>query len=106
MIESLRKLAKVYGNELAIPGGEGEPPVTLLQMANGFADRLISLFTLDSQGRRPIFGDREQMQGDEHWRDCLLFHEYFDAESGMGLGANHQTGWTGLVASLIDEWRK
>jgi hypothetical protein len=75
-------------------------------MASGFADRLISLLTENEEGRRPIFGNREIMQKDPHWRKCLLFHEYFNAETGEGLGASHQTGWTGLVASLIDEWRR
>jgi hypothetical protein len=106
MIESLRKLAKVYGDELQVAGCEGEPAVTLTDMAGGFADRLISLFTRDANGRRPIFGQREILQRDPHWKNHLMFHEYFDAETGEGLGASHQTGWTGLVASLIDEWRK
>ena len=106
MIESLRKLAKVYGDELQVAGPEGEPAVTLTDMAGGFADRLISLFTRDANGRRPIFGQREILQRDPHWNDQLMFHEYFDEETGEGLGASHQTGWTGLVASLIDEWRK
>ena len=106
MIESLRKLAKVYGDDLKVSGPAGEEPVTLSVMARGFADRLISLFTENEQGRRPIFGNREIMQKDPHWRNYLLFHEYFNAETGEGLGASHQTGWTGLVASLIDEWRR
>ena len=106
MIESLRKLARAYGDDLKVPGKVGEDPVTLSAMASGFADRLISLFTRNEQGCRPIFGNRELMQNDPHWRNCLLFHEYFNAETGEGLGASHQTGWTGLVASLIDEWRR
>ena len=80
--------------------------MTLSEVAEGHANRLISLFTRDAEGRRAIYGQREKMQHDPHWRDCLLFHEYFNAETGEGLGANHQTGWTGLVASLIDEWRR
>ncbi|MGN6544728.1 MAG: MGH1-like glycoside hydrolase domain-containing protein, partial [Aureliella sp.] len=115
LIESLRKAAKVYGDSLQVPvhdaGAADQQPgetetVTLHEMAEGFANRLISLFTRDFSGRRPIFGDRPIMQEDPAWRDCLLFHEYFHAETGEGLGASHQTGWTGLVATLIDEWRR
>jgi hypothetical protein len=111
MIESLRKLAKVYGEELQVSGTPTEPSAgtnstTLMGMANGYADRMISMFTRDENGNRPMLGNREVMQTDPHWRDCLLFHEYFHADSGEGLGACHQTGWTGLVASLIDEWRR
>ena len=74
-------------------------------MARGFADRLIKLFTRDDEGRRPVHGWYGKFQNDPHWRDLLLFYEYFNGDTGMGLGASHQTGWSGLVASLIDEWR-
>jgi hypothetical protein len=67
---------------------------------------MIGMFTLDSRGRRRIWGDTEKFQTDPLWRDCLLFNEYFHGDTGAGLGANHQTGWTGLVANLIDEWRR
>jgi hypothetical protein len=107
MIESLRKLSKAYGDSLTIPNPDNsEEKLTLRDVAQGFADRLIALFTRGADGRRPIFGQREKLQHDPHWRDHLLFHEYFHAETGEGLGASHQTGWTGLIASLIDEWRK
>jgi hypothetical protein len=75
-------------------------------MARGFAERLISLFTRGPEGRRPAHGRYEKFQRDPYWRDLLLFYEYFHGDTGMGLGASHQTGWTGLVASLIDEWRR
>jgi len=107
MIEALRKLGKAYGPRFSIESPvEGEPPVTLKEMARGFADRLISTFTRDAEGRRPAHGRYEKFQSDPHWRDLLLFYEYFHGDTGAGLGASHQTGWTGLVASLIDEWRK
>ncbi len=110
LIESLRKAAKVYGDSLRVPVRDpacGEPEtVNLNEIAEGFANRMISMFTRDANGRRAIFGDRQVMQEDPAWRDCLLFHEYFHAETGEGLGACHQTGWTGLIASLIDEWRR
>jgi hypothetical protein len=107
MIESLRKLGKAYGPLMEInnPVPE-EPPITLDEMARGFADRLISIFTRDESGARPVYGRLEKFQNDPHWRDLILFYEYFHGDTGFGLGASHQTGWTGLVASLIDEWRK
>ena len=107
MIESLRKLRKAYGGAFAIPSPvDSEGIVTPDDIARGFANRLISLFTRDASGRRPIYGDNRLLQDDPHWRDYLLFHEYFHGDDGRGLGASHQTGWTGLVANLIDEWRR
>nr|MBA2705172.1 glucosidase [Blastocatellia bacterium] len=107
MIESLRKLGKAYGPLMEInnPVAE-EPPITFDKMAQGFADRLISIFTRAADGRRAVYGENEKFQNDPYWRDLILFYEYFHGDTGSGLGASHQTGWTGLVASLIDEWRK
>jgi hypothetical protein len=107
MIESLRKLRKAYGDEFTISdptGGEGM--VTLDDMAKGFANGLIRLFTRNEAGDRPIHGGIRKFRDDPHWRDYILFYEYFHGDTGKGLGASHQTGWTGLVASLIDEWRR
>ncbi|MBC7932103.1 MAG: glucosidase, partial [Rubrivivax sp.] len=107
MIESLRKLGKAYGPKVTIESSvEGEPPVTLEEMARGFADRLINIFTRDGDGRRAAHGWYDKFQNDPHWRDLVLFYEYFHGDTGMGIGASHQTGWSGLVASLIDEWRR
>ena len=107
MIESLRKLGKAYGPLMEInnPVAE-EPPITFDKMAQGFADRLISIFTRNADGRRAVYGENDKFQNDPYWRDLILFYEYFHGDTGSGLGASHQTGWTGLVASLIDEWRK
>src|SRR5690606_18469040 len=106
LIESLRKLGKAYGDTLTVPAdGDAGPMVTLTQVAEDQANRLISLFTRDATGRRPVHGARRKFQEDPHWRDLILFHEYFHAETGEGLGASRQAGWTALVASLIDEWR-
>jgi hypothetical protein len=75
-------------------------------VAEDLANRMIRIFTRDTNGRRPVYGSIRKFQEDPHWRDLILFHEYFDGDTGAGLGASHQTGWTGLVASLIDEWRR
>ena len=108
MIESLRKLGTAYG-----PHADGArrratdgPPRTLWQVAEDLANRMIRIFTRDATGRRPVYGGPRKFQEDPHWRDLILFHEYFHGDTGEGLGASHQTGWTGLVASLIDEWRR
>jgi len=107
MIESLRKLGKAYGPLMEITSPVGaEPAATFDDMARGFADRLISIFVADERGRRPVHGSIDKFQDDPHWRDLILFYEYFHGDTGVGLGASHQTGWTGLVASLIDEWRQ
>jgi hypothetical protein len=107
MIEALRKLGQAYGGSFRMEGAvAGEPPVTPGDMARGFADRLIALFTRDETGHRPAHGDRPKFQEDPHWRDLILFYEYFHGDTGAGLGASHQSGWTGLVATLIDEWRR
>jgi hypothetical protein len=70
-------------------------------VAEELSRRLTRLFLRDGAGRRPIFGASEKLQRDPHFRDHLLFHEYFDGDDGTGLGASHQTGWTGLVAKLL-----
>jgi hypothetical protein len=107
LIESLRKLGKAYGPAFAVPtpANQGQPR-TFRELAGQICDRLIRIFTRDASGRRPVFGGSKKFQEDPHWRDCLLFYEYFHGDNGAGLGASHQTGWTALVASLIDEWRK
>ena len=76
------------------------------EVALELESRLSGLFLADQAGRRPCHGDEARYASDPHWKDLVLFHEYFDGETGLGLGASHQTGWTGLVASLIDEWRR
>lgn len=107
MIESLRKLGKAYGTKLQVPAdGKDGPLRSFGELGEDMANRLIRLFTRDDGGRRPIYGASRKFQDDPHWRDLILFHEYFNGDTGQGLGASHQTGWTGLVASLIDEWRR
>jgi hypothetical protein len=70
-------------------------------VADEISRRLVRLFLRDDSGRRPVFGDYRLLQEDPAWRDLILFHEYFHGDTGAGLGASHQTGWTGLVADLI-----
>jgi hypothetical protein len=105
MIESLRKLRTAYGDDFVVEVSD-EGTVTFDTMMRGFADALIRIFTRNADGRRPVYGNLRKFQEDPHWRDYLLFYEYFHGDSGAGLGASHQTGWTALVASLIDEWRR
>jgi hypothetical protein len=105
LIESLRTLSVGYGSSFHVHAAD-EAPVTLGEMARGLATGLVSLFLRDDSGKRPIYDDQRMFQEDPNWRDCLLFYEYFHGDTGQGLGASHQTGWTGLVATLIDEWRK
>jgi hypothetical protein len=107
LIEALLKFGAAHGPEFAVKSpASGGAPIRPAQMAREIADRMIGLFTRGADGRRRIYGDTATFQDDPHWRDLLLFHEYFHADNGTGLGASHQTGWTGLVANLIDEWRR
>jgi hypothetical protein len=107
LIESLRKLATAYGPEGTVaPRGPIGKPVTFGETAQSLAERLIRIFTRDkATGRRAVYGEERKFQDDPHWKDLILFYEYFHGDTGAGLGASHQTGWTALVASLIDEWR-
>ena len=76
--------------------------MNLFEVAREIADRLTRIFLRDRNGRRPVFGGAEKFQSDPYWRDHLLFYEYFHGDNGAGIGASHQTGWTGLVAPLIE----
>jgi hypothetical protein len=107
LIESLRKLGKAYGPQFSVklPGDDGQE-MTLTGIAEEIANRMIRIFTRGEDGRRPVYGGTKKFQDDPHWRDYVLFYEYFHGDNGAGVGASHQTGWTGLVASLIDEWRR
>jgi hypothetical protein len=91
-----------YGDDFTVecPTGSGHQ-MTLFEVAREISDRLISIFRRDEAGRRPVYGGMAAFQDDPHWRDLLLFHEYFHGDNGAGIGASHQTGWTGAVARLI-----
>jgi hypothetical protein len=106
-IRSLLKFSRALRPDFAVttPGSNGQP-ITPFAMAAEIADRMIGLFRQNEQGHRPCFGPYRKFQDDPRWNDCLLFNEYYHGDSGQGLGASHQTGWTGIVANLIDEWRR
>jgi hypothetical protein len=106
LIESLGRFDLAHRSAMKVDAPGSKTPMTPGHMARDIADRMIGLFTRDATGRRKIHGGAERVQHDPHWRDLLLFNEYFDGDTGAGLGASHQTGSTGLVASLIDEWRR
>jgi hypothetical protein len=102
IIEGLRRFAEFFGDDLRVeyPTGSGERR-TLSYVADDLSRRLVALFLLDKDGRRPIHGGTELFQRDARWRDLITYYEYFPGDTGAGLGASHQTGWTGLVVDLI-----
>ncbi|GAB4187103.1 MAG: glucosidase [Thermoflexibacter sp.] len=103
IIESLHKFHEYYGDmqKFEYPTGSGKM-FTLKEIAQMLTDRLIKIFVRDEQGKRVVFGEYEKMKKDPHFKDNILFYEYFNGDTGKGLGASHQTGWTGLIASLIE----
>jgi hypothetical protein len=106
MIQSLDRYAAYFGDGVTVelPTGSGHQ-ATLREVADDLSRRLISIFLKDEDGTRPVFGGYTKLQQDPAWRDQLWFHEYFHGDTGAGLGASHQTGWTGLVLDLIAERR-
>ncbi len=102
IIRALLNFYMYYGDNFKIecPTGSGKL-MNLFEVSKEIADRLTGIFTRDEQGRRPVYGGTEKFQTDPNWRDYILFYEYFHGDNGAGLGASHQTGWTGLVAKLI-----
>jgi hypothetical protein len=102
LIRALLNFYAYYGDTFTIecPTGSGKM-MNLFEVAKEIADRLTRIFLRDGSGRRPVYGGTEKFQTDPHWRDLILFYEYFHGDNGAGLGASHQTGWTGVVAKLI-----
>ena len=102
IIRALLNFYLYYGDNFKIecPTGSGNM-MNLFEVSKEITDRLTRLFTRDENGRRPVFGGLEKFQTDPHWRDNILFYEYFHGDNGAGLGASHQTGWTGVIAKLI-----
>jgi hypothetical protein len=104
LVESLQKFHHYLGDDFKVecPTGSGRM-MNLWEVAAELSRRLSRIFLRDESGRRPVFGGVEKFQTDPHWRDLVLFHEYFNGDDGAGVGASHQTGWTGLVAKLLQQ---
>ena len=106
LIRALLGFYVFYGDSFKVecPTGSGRE-MNLFEVAREIANRLISIFLQDGSGRRPVYGGLEKFQTDPHWRDHILFYEYFHGDNGAGIGASHQTGWSGGVATLIELFR-
>jgi hypothetical protein len=104
LIESLQQFHHYYGDDFTVecPTGSGQY-LTLKEIADELSRRLIAIFARDDDGRRAVFGEQGYFQSVEHWRDYVPFYEYFHGDTGAGVGASHQTGWTGVIAKLIQQ---
>jgi len=102
IVRALIQYYLYYGDDFTVecPTGSGRR-MNLYQVAGEITRRLSNMFLRDKDGRRPVYGGTEKFQNDPHWRDCLLFYEYFHGDNGAGLGASHQTGWTGVIARMM-----
>nr|AIH14812.1 hypothetical protein [Westiella intricata UH HT-29-1] len=105
LIESLQKFHYYLGDDFQVecPTGSGQM-MNLWEVASELSQRLTRIFLKDSSGKRPVYGGMQKFQNDPHWQDLILFNEYFHGDNGAGIGASHQTGWTGLVAKLIQQY--
>jgi hypothetical protein len=103
LIRALLNLYQFYGDDFKVecPTGSGKY-MNLFEVAKEISRRLSSIFLRDSNGKRPVYGGTKKFQEDPHWKDCILFYEYFHGDNGAGLGASHQTGWTGTIARVMD----
>lgn len=102
LVQSINTYSRFLGDTMTVPDPTGSESATAMSgVADDLADRLTRLFLRDADGRRPVIGDNDYMQHDPHWRDLVPFYEYFDGDTGKGLGASHQTGWTAMVALLL-----
>jgi hypothetical protein len=103
IVRALMNLYDFFGDDFKVqcPTGSG-PHMTLFEVAQEIVNRLTGTFLRGADGRRPVYGGTGKFQDDPHWRDLILFYEYFHGDNGAGLGASHQTGWTGLVAPFLD----
>jgi hypothetical protein len=102
IIRALLQYYAFYGDAFTVecPTGSGQQ-MTLYEVAGELERRLAAIFLRDEAGRRPVYGDTERFQQDPNWRDLVLFYEYFHGDNGAGIGASHQTGWTGIVARAM-----
>jgi hypothetical protein len=103
LIRALLSFYLYYGDNFKVecPTGSGDQ-MNLFEVAREIARRLTSIFLRDNSGRRPVYGGTEKFQSDPHWKDQILFYEYFQGDNGAGLGASHQTGWTSIVSKMIE----
>jgi hypothetical protein len=103
LLRALLNLYQFYGDDFKVecPTGSGKH-MTLYEVAQELARRLSSIFLRDASGKRPVYGGTKKFQEDPHWKDYILFYEYFHGDNGAGLGASHQTGWTGIIARVLD----
>jgi len=103
LIRGLLNLYQFYGDDFKVecPTGSGKF-MTLFEVSKEISRRLTSIFLKDENGKRPVYGGTKKFQDDPHWKDYILFFEYFHGDNGAGLGASHQTGWTGVVARMLD----
>jgi hypothetical protein len=104
LVESLQKFHHYLGDEFKVecPTGSGRQ-MSLWEVSLELSHRLIAPFVKNSEGVRPVFGPNSTFQTDPHWSDCVLFYEYIHGDKGWGLGASHQTGWTSLVAKMLQQ---
>ena len=107
LVRSLLNLYQFYGNDFKAecPKGSGKY-LTLFEIAKEISRRMASIFIRDADGKRPVYGGTSKFQEDPHWKDHILFYEYFHGDNGAGLGASHQTGWTGLIARGLDVFHR
>ena len=104
LVEALQKLHHFHGDALKVPCPTGSDQLMSLRDASAELERrLVRIFLRGADGRRPVLGTTEKFQTDPHWRDLIPFHEYFNGDTGAGVGASHQTGWTALVAKVLDQ---
>jgi hypothetical protein len=103
IIRGLMSMYPFYGDDFKVecPTGSGNY-MTLFEVSKEIGRRLSNIFLRDANGQRPVYGGTKKFQDDPHWRDYILFYEYFHGDNGAGLGASHQTGWTGLIARTLD----
>jgi len=103
LLRALLSFYLYYGDNFKVecPTGSGNQ-MNLFQVAKEIGSRLTRIFLRDASGRRPVYGGTQKFQTDPQWRDYVLFYEYFHGDNGAGLGASHQTGWTGLIAKVIE----
>lgn len=102
IIRALQQFYLYYGDNFKVecPTGSGKM-MNLFEVSKELSDRIVGIFTRNAEGKRPVFGGSEKFQTDPNWRDYILFYEYYHGDNGAGLGASHQTGWSGVVAKLI-----